>query len=396
MKKLKKKTFMVIFLIFISFLLIFIVFTNIQNYNREYNNLRNNLLRINNIFFKDGKPNDFENRIIMDYEIYTITFDSNNNVVNIFTYSNETTNFDVESIASNILRTESKGTFKINNLYFNNYIYRLDNDSLTIINTKMIQERLTRDLLYSLILFTVMELIVLVITHIITNYLTKPAEESFNKQKEFIANASHELKTPLAVIIASSDALEKDNNPKWLNNIKDETEKMNKLITNLLDLSKLENGINIENYKEENLSKIVEKESLTFESIAYEKDVFLDTVVDENIKFKCNVFEINELLSILIDNAIKHSEKKSHIKISLQENKSNILLKVVNKGDEIKKEECEKIFERFYRLDKSRNRSEGRYGLGLAIAKNIVLNHNGKIRAYSDNGFTTFEVNFKK
>lgn len=395
MKELKKKTFLTIFLIFTSFLLIITIFTNFQNYTREYNNIKNNLLRVNNIFYKGDKPNGIDNRIVMDYEIYTITYDSNNNIVNIYTHTNEESNFDINTIASNILKDNKHG-YKINNLYFSNYAYRFDNDSLTVINTQNIKERLSNYLLLSLGLFLLLEIIVLFITYLITNYLTKPAEDSFKKQKDFIADASHELKTPVAVIMASTDALEKNNNPKYLNNIKNETERMNKLITSLLDLSKLESGVNKDTYTLENISKIIEKATLTFESIAYEKNVLIDTSIDENIMFKCGGVEINELVSILLDNAIKHSYKDTCIKVNLSNNKNDIKLEVINTGDEIKKEDEEKIFERFYRVDKGRNRNEGRYGLGLAIAKNIVINHNGKIKAYSNNGKTTFEVILKK
>ena len=105
---------------------------------------------------------------------------------------------------------------------------------------------------------------------------------------------------------------------------------------------------------------------------------------------------IKELLSILIDNAIKHSYKNSTIDISLKSNGNNIVLLVKNRGDNSSSEDKDKIFERFYRVDKSRNRNNNRYGLGLAIAKNIVLNHNGEISVESDNHITTFKVVFKK
>ena len=396
MKDLKKKTFLTIFLIFTSFLLIITIFTNFQNYTREYNNLKNNLLKGKNIFYRGFKPNEFEVGLVMDYELYTVLFDSNNNIVNIFRHTNETTNFDIENIASNIIKTKHEGTYEIKNLYFSNYAYRFDNDSLTVINTQVIRDRLINYLLLSIGLFITLEIIVLFITKIITNYLTKPAMISFEKQKEFIADASHELKTPVAVIMASTDALENDYNIKYLNNIKNETERMNKLITSLLDLSKLESGVSKNTYKIENISKIIEKATLTFESIAYEKNVLIDTSIEDNIMLKCSGVEINELMSILLDNAIKHSYKNTNINVILNNNKNDIRLEVINTGDEIKKEDEEKIFERFYRIDKGRNRSVGRYGLGLAIAKNIVLNHNGKISAYSHNGKTTFEVILKK
>lgn len=105
---------------------------------------------------------------------------------------------------------------------------------------------------------------------------------------------------------------------------------------------------------------------------------------------------IKQLIEILLDNAIKHAEKGSIINVNLLEESNNITILVKNKGEEIPKGEEEKIFERFYRIDKSRNRNDNRYGLGLAIAKNIVTNHNGKISAFSKDGITTFKILFKR
>ena len=195
--------------------------------------------------------------------------------------------------------------------------------------------------------------------------------------------------------MASSDELKSDKkNAKYVENIKYESERMNKLITSLLDLSKLENGVSIKNYKEENLSKIVEKTSLTFEAIAFEKNVSIDTKIENNIMFKCSKEEMEKLVSIILDNAVKHSYDDSVIKVKLYKDK-NINLEITNSGDPIKEGDEEKIFERFYRDDKSRNRESNRYGLGLAIAKNIVINHGGTIKASSKNNKTTFKINFK-
>ena len=178
---------------------------------------------------------------------------------------------------------------------------------------------------------------------------------------------------------------------KWLNNIKSEANRMNILIKNLLELASFEKK---ETYvlKEDNLSKVVELAVLTFDAKAYECDIKLESMIDGNIKFNFDTYSINELVEILLDNALKHADKKSTIK----EQGNNILLSVIDTGDIIPKGEEEKIFERFYRLDKSRSRKENRYGLGLAIAKNIVFNHNGKISAESVGKVTTFKVLFKK
>ena len=170
---------------------------------------------------------------------------------------------------------------------------------------------------------------------------------------------------------------------------------MNKLIRNLLDLAKIENENTDKSDEIINLSKLVEMSILTFESLAYEKDIELTYDIEKELSFKGNSEEIKELMSILLDNAIKHSKKKGQIKVTLKTDKNHLILKVMNKGEPIPPGEEEKIFERFYRVDKARNRKENRYGLGLAIAKGIVNNHHGKITASSKEEYTTFTVVLK-
>ena len=407
MKKLSKKVFLTIFLTLSIILFSTIVFYNLQSYRKEYDNIFRTLNFIEDFKFdrplpKQTDDNSFyktdrnlDNMMIIDYEVYTVKI-KNNIIDKIIIHSDESSNFDIESIALEILDGD-KG-LKIGNLYHSNYAfnYRSD-DTIVVINTKNISNKLSLMLFISVIVWISIELIVYFISKKITKWIIKPAVESFNKQKDFIADASHELKTPLAVIMASADELKSDKkNTKYIENIKFESDRMNKLITGLLDLSKLENETNINNYKEENISKIVEKISLTFEGIAFENNLNIESDIEKNIMFKCSKDEIEKLISILLDNAIKHSYKESVIHINLFKEKNSIIIEVKNNGDPINPGDEEKIFERFYRADKSRNRDANRYGLGLAIAKNIVTNHNGFIKASSSDGITTFKINLKK
>ena len=407
MKKLSKKVFLTIFLTLSIILFSTIVFYNLQSYRKEYDNIFRTLNFIEDFKFdrplpKQEDDNSFyktdrnlDNMMIIDYEVYTVKI-KNNIIDKIIIHSDESSNFDIESIALEILDGE-KG-IKIGNLYHSNYAfnYKFD-DTIVVINTKNISNKLSLMLFISVIVWILIELVVYFISKKITKWIIKPAVESFNKQKDFIADASHELKTPLAVIMASADELKSDKkNAKYIENIKFESDRMNKLITGLLDLSKLENETNINNYKEENISKIVEKISLTFEGIAFENNLNIESDIEKNIMFKCSKDEIEKLISILLDNAIKHSYKESVIHINLFKEKNSIIIEVKNNGDPINPGDEEKIFERFYRADKSRNRDANRYGLGLAIAKNIVTNHNGFIKASSSDGITTFKINLKK
>ena len=408
MKNLRNKIKLLIIIILTICLLVIISIFNIQKYLEEKNNINNSLnVSINLDKRKDNPPvkpdneNDFmidKNTKFMDSTIYTILIDGDNNIKEIINHSNNSiSNNEIKDIANSILTSKNIKNKYIGLLYFNKYSYAYyKGDSLIILDNTNVRNNLVKSLEISILIFTILELLVIYISDIISKWISKPVLSSFEKQKEFIADASHELKTPLSVIIASTYALEKNpNESKWLDNIKNESNHMSNLITNLLDLAKSENKDTLIK-NEGNLSKTIELSLLSFEGMAYEKNIKLHYDIKENITFLYDENNIKQLVEILLDNAIKHSVKSSKINIKLDSDNKYITLIVQNKGEGIPKGEEEKIFERFYRVDKSRNRSEGRYGLGLAIAKNIVLNHNGKISASSSDGITTFKVLFKR
>lgn len=386
MNSLNRKVFFVILGILSFFLILGITIFNNQIYEREYKNINFNLNKLDS-----NRLNDFNNMKFLDYDIYTVIF-NNTNEINIVKHNYDSENFDIKKVIDEILEKKPSS----DNLYFNNYVYKyVKSNVLVIINTTKISNKLRKILGISVIIFILSEILFVIVSFLLTEWITRPASEAFQKQKDFIADASHELKTPLAVIMASSDSIKVSKDSiKYLDNIKFETERMNKLISNLLELSKLENSKEIER-KEENISKIVEKIALTFEPIAFEETIQIKTDIEKNISFKCNKDDIEKVISILLDNAIKHSNKNTSIEVTLHKMKNNICIKVINEGNEIKKGEEELIFERFFRSDKSRNRDANRYGLGLAIAKNIINLHDGTIKAYSKDSKTTFEINFK-
>ena len=386
MKNLNRKVFFVILGILSFFLILGITIFNNQIYQREYKSIEMNLNMLDS-----NRIKDFDNMKFLDYDIYTVIF-NNKEIIKIVNHNYNSTEFDIDKAINEIVNGKSNNI----NLYYNNYVYKYINSNvLIIINTTNIRNKLRSVLGVSIIIFILSEILISIISFLLTEWITKPAREAFQKQKDFIADASHELKTPLAVIMASSDSLKVNkDNIKYLDNIKFETDRMNKLISSLLELSKLENAKELE-MKDENLSKIVEKIALTFESIAYEESIRIETDIEANISFKCNKEEIEKVISILVDNAIKHSNKNTSIDIYLYKLKNSICIKVINEGEGIKSGDEELIFERFYRSDKSRNRESNRYGLGLAIAKNIINLHNGTIKAYSNDGKTTFEIIFK-
>ena len=388
MKKLKNKVFFTIFGIFTVFTLSILLVTNIENYKKEYNSVSAKLEM--NIRPRLNIKDD-ENMRFIDAEVYTVILNSDS-TRKIFNNSFTEYNYkEINELINDILDKE-EGIY-INNLYSDKFAYNYSNNRITIMSLSKINIELMLSLRLSIFLFIIAELVTFFISALLSKWIIKPVIETFQKQKDFVADASHELKTPLAVIMASAEALEKDNDKKWIYNIQNESERINNLITNMLDLSKIENNTIME---EVNISKTIEKTVLTLESLMFEHNIKLDYNIEENIIFKCNNEEIKQLATILLDNAIKHSHKNSKIIVNFKNEKGTITFDVTNKGDEIPSGEEEKIFERFYRVDKSRNRNENRYGLGLAIAKSITLKHNGEISAKSKNGHTTFKVIFKK
>ena len=157
----------------------------------------------------------------------------------------------------------------------------------------------------------------------------------------------------------------------------------------------IENVDNIQERKIFDVSKETEMTISMFESMAYERNVKLSSKIQENIMINGNKEDIEHILSTLIDNAIKHTESGNEVIVELSKEKNELIIQVKNEGQEIPEKEREKIFERFYRIDKSRNRNEKRYGLGLAIAKSTVKKYNGNIKVLYKDGFTIFKVNLQ-
>lgn len=392
MNNLGQKIFHLLIIILTTFLSSIFIAFNLSIYNKEYNDLKEKFMIINSTIQKNSY-----NPIFMENEVYVVIFNRTGNIDKIINYSsNDLTDSEIkELVINNVNKINSK---KIESLYTSDYVFMETKEgNLIMVNNTSTKSYLLKELFKSILVFITLETIQVIISLNITKRIVKPVNEAFIRQKQFIYDASHELKTPIAIISASAEMLEKNpKEKKWLDNIKTENNRMNKLVISLLDLSKSENIKENEVYTSVNLSKVIKNKALTFESLIYENSLELDVDVVNDIMFNCNEDRIKELLSILMDNAIKHSLPNSQITVKLSKEKNNIYLSVKNKGKEIPISEREKIFERFYRLDKSRNRDGNRYGIGLSIAKNIVINHNGTIRVNCKDGYTTFMVNFKQ
>ena len=221
--------------------------------------------------------------------------------------------------------------------------------------------------------------------------IVNPLEENYQKQKQFISDAGHELKTPVSVVSANAELLSREiGDNQWLQNIQYENERMGMLVTQLLDLARTENVT--PQMEQVDFSRLVAGEALPFESVAFEKGLVLNSNIANGIGVVGNTTQLKQIVSILLDNAIRHSKEQGEVWLTLTKEHGFAKLSVINKGDEIPEEQRSKIFERFYRVDTARNGEDKHYGLGLAIAKAIATSHKGYIEVGCFDGFVEFKV----
>lgn len=246
----------------------------------------------------------------------------------------------------------------------------------------------------SFVIFTICLVLSIFIAWLISLWVIKPVRSSFEKQRRFVSDASHELKTPLSVISANLDVLEAEvGENKWSNYIKSELKKMSTLIKDLLYLAKSDQIKNNLQKTEFDLSRSILSLVLPFEAKVFESGKFFEIDVQENVKLNGIQSQIEQIVMIFLDNALKYSNHNGLIKLKLKTSGNKKIITVYNTGEGIPLDKQKLIFERFYRLDDSRNRETGGFGLGLAIAKKLIENHNGKITLNSHEGeFTEFSV----
>ena len=218
--------------------------------------------------------------------------------------------------------------------------------------------------------------------------IIRPLEENDKQQKQFISDASHELKTPVAVISANAEMLFREvGENEWLANIRYENERMGDLVKQLLDLSRAENSeVPMETV---DFSRVVTGEVLALESIAFESGKTIRSDITDEINVSGSQTQLTQLVSVLLDNAIRHGTG-SEIDVSLEQQGHTAVLSVTNEGDEIPPEKQEHLFDRFYRIDEARSSEGHHYGLGLSIAKAVTEKHGGSISVSCKDGKVSF------
>jgi signal transduction histidine kinase len=224
--------------------------------------------------------------------------------------------------------------------------------------------------------------------------MIRPVEEAFIRQKQFVSDASHELKTPLAVISANAEVLEQDiGENEYLGYIRSEVKRTDSLVRNLLTLARMDRNESRAEMKSFDLSHALLDVILPFESTVYEAGKTMETEIPDGITCTGNEEMIKQLAVILLSNALKYSDDGGRIRISLSAHGKQREIRVFNTGDPIDPKDREKIFDRFWRADPAHNRDTGGHGLGLAIARSIVEAHKGKILVESsEKEGTTFTV----
>ena len=233
-------------------------------------------------------------------------------------------------------------------------------------------------------------LVLFAISLFLAGRIVRPLEENDRRQKQFISDASHELKTPVSVIGANTEMLSREiGENEWLSNIHYENSRMATLLKQLLDLSRAERAsVPMENI---DLSHIVAGDTLALESLAFEQGRVISSDIEDGIRITGNRTQMEQLVSVLLDNAIRHSTGKD-IGISLERRGHSAVLCVSNESEEIPPGKLDHLFDRFYRVDEVRNSEDNHYGLGLSIAKAVVLNHKGSISVSCKDGNVAFTV----
>ncbi|MDR2931891.1 MAG: HAMP domain-containing histidine kinase [Oscillospiraceae bacterium] len=270
---------------------------------------------------------------------------------------------------------------------FQYLIAEKDYGKIVVFAERSIETQLLSQLIYvSLVVAGLSGVVLLVFAVLLSRWAVRPVKTAFDKQRRFVSDASHELKTPLTIIAANADVLENEIGDNIrVKHVREQAGRMNRLIHDLLALAKTDEKAQTV-MAAFDLSQVALSTVLEFESVLYEAGKKLDYAIEEGISYTGDEAGIRQVMTILIDNAAKHSEPAGNVKVTLKKEGNKAVFSVYNTGIGVETSERERIFERFYRSDVSRSRETGGYGLGLAIAKSVVDAHRGKIQVTGKTG----------
>ncbi len=327
-----------------------------------------------------------------EYDYSTSVVLKNKNIMVLSNSLKETTDKDILSMTQK-LQKNGKRFGSIDDYIYLVRILKSGNTVYIFVNNKEALQNSKQFFIVSIFIFLLSVIVFTIISYYLSRWMIKPSEKAIKNQKIFVANISHDLKTPITIIRANADLIENEvKNKKSIKYIKQETEKLNHLVNEMLTLTRIDNTISKENFKSFNFGDSLFDVVLPFESIAYEKGIRFNINIDEVTDYFGDESNIQKLAEILIDNAMSYTAKGGIVDVDAYENSKAVTLSVTNTGEPISDEKKVEIFDRFYRESKSRERTGNHYGLGLSIANTIVKKHNGKITVESKNGKNTFTV----
>ena len=234
------------------------------------------------------------------------------------------------------------------------------------------------------------------ISFLLAKWAVSPVENAWNQQKQFVADASHELKTPLTVIMTTAEMLsnepyEEEQRGQMAGNILTMSHQMRGLVESLLELARVDSGTFKATFSPVDFSALTSDAVLPFEPVFFEQGLGFESQIEENIGVSGSAAHLKQVIDIFLDNAVKYATPGGSVVLTLRRIGNACLLAVSSPGATMSKEDLKNIFRQFYRMDKARTMDHG-YGLGLSIAESIVKQHKGKIWAESEAGVNTFFV----
>ena len=331
-----------------------------------------------------GEPDD---ELFGASTFYSVEFDSSGEVASVDSGRNDRIDENELVAAAREAAASRKETGRTGRFLFI-VERRGDGTFVAFIDSSVTDDSLTTLLKYELIVGGAALVMIFFLSLFLSSRIIKPLEENDKRQKQFVSDAGHELKTPISVISANTEILSRQGDNEWLSNIRYETERMGSLVRDLLRLSRAENAERVS--EKVDLSRLVEGEELPFETVAFERGATIEADIKDGVTVNGDEGQLKQLTAILLDNAIRHGTG-GKIALSLGADHRSAILRVTNDGEEIPKEVRDRLFERFYRRDEARGDDDS-FGLGLAIAKAIAEAHRGSIGVGCRDGKVEFTV----